>query len=333
VIASTVQRARAGDERAFEQLLAPHLGELHVHCYRMLGSVADAEDLLQETVTAAWQGFGGFAGRSSLRTWLYRIATNRCLNAIRDGKRRPPTEPLAPFTPPTPSRRGDVTWLQPYPTAWLTNDRAPDPAARYVARESIELAFIAALQRLPPRQTAALVLCDVLGFAAVEVAAMLDVSPAAVKGLLQRARSAVESDPAFGQTSTGSVDTDERAVAQRFADAYAADDIDRLLELLTDDAWLAMPPAPHEYRGRDQIGAFLRASATWRAGRRFDLEPTSANARPAFTYSLTPPGGGVQRPEGLLALTIAGDRVARAVRFMDAGLPALFEHASPIRSE
>ena len=161
---SVPERARRGDERAFEELTTPHLSELRLHCYRMLGSSDDADDLLQETLAAAWRGLPDFAGRSSPRSWLYRIATNHCLNAIRQSKRRPVVVPAPPFHPPEPSRRGDVTWLQPYPDAWLEQlpDTAPPPADRLELRESVELAFIAALQRLPPRQAAALILCDVL---------------------------------------------------------------------------------------------------------------------------------------------------------------------------
>ena len=181
-------------QATFEDLVAEHRRELLVHCYRLLGSVTDAEDVLQEALLAAWRGLDGFEGRASLRSWLYRIATNRCLNALRDRGRRIPPEPAPPFRPPEPSRRGQVTWLQPYPDALL--DRVPDsgrgPEARYTAREAIELAFIAALQRLTPRQAAVLVLCDVLGYPLGEVAPMLDTTPTAVKGLLQRARAAVE---------------------------------------------------------------------------------------------------------------------------------------------
>ena len=150
---SALDRARAGNEEAFRDLIAPHVRELHLHCYRMLGSLADAHDLLQETLAAAWLGLGSFAGRSSLRTWLYRIATNRCLNAARETRRRAPPQPVPPFAPPEPSRQGEVTWLQPYPDAWLLEqapDRAPGPETRSQARETVELAFIAALQRLPP---------------------------------------------------------------------------------------------------------------------------------------------------------------------------------------
>lgn len=186
---STLDAARAGDEGEFRELTEPHLHELHVHCYRMLGSIDDADDLVQETLIAAWRGLDRFEGRSSLRAWLYRIATNRCLNAIRDGKRRPPSAPMPPFDPPAPTHEVDVPWLQPYPHDRL--EEGADPASRYQARETIELAFVAALQRLPPRQAAALLLCDVMGFALAEVAGMLDASPTAIKGLMQRARVAM----------------------------------------------------------------------------------------------------------------------------------------------
>jgi RNA polymerase sigma factor (sigma-70 family) len=188
-----MERARAGDERAFAELTDPYRRELQVHCYRIMGSLTDAEDMLQETMLAAWRGLAGFQERSSLRSWLYRIATNKCLNALRSASRQIPAEPIPPFQPPEPSRRGEITWLQPYPDALLEGiaDTAPGPDARYQATESIELAFIAGLQRMPPRQAATLVLRDVLGFAADEVADMLGISPTAVKGTLQRARAAL----------------------------------------------------------------------------------------------------------------------------------------------
>ena len=192
-----MQRARAGDERAFQELTDPYRRELQVHCYRMLGSLTDAEDMLQETLLAAWRGLTGFQQRSSLRSWLYRIATNQCLNALRAAGRRIPAEPVPPFQPPEPTRRGEITWLQPYPDALLEGiaDTAPGPDARYSASEAVELAFVAGLQRMPPRQAAALVLCDVLGFATHEVADMLSTSQTAVKGTLQRARAAAGPAP------------------------------------------------------------------------------------------------------------------------------------------
>jgi RNA polymerase sigma-70 factor (TIGR02960 family) len=325
---SSLEAARAGDEQAFRELTAPHLRELHVHCYRMLGSLVDADDLLQETLTAAWQGLDAFAGRSSLRTWLYRIATNRCLNAIRDAKRRRPAEPTAPFDPPEPSRRGEVTWLGPYPDHWLseTADTAPDPEARYQARETIELAFIAALQQLPPRQTAALLLCDVLGFATAEVATMLDTSPTAVKGALQRARATLDhhraSAPRQATPDAGPPETGE--LARRFAEAFSRDDIDAVIALLTDDAWLAMPPAPHEYHGAEAVAGFLRASAAWRGQRRLRLLPTTANTQPAFGCYLSDPDRERASPTGILVLTVCGYRIRTITRFIDSELPRRF---------
>jgi RNA polymerase sigma-70 factor (ECF subfamily) len=299
----------APTDESFRQLTAPYVGELHLHCYRMLGSLTDADDVLQEVLVAAWRGLDGFEGRASLRTWLHRIATNRCLNELRSRSRRP-AEPVPPFDPPEPTRRGDVPWLQPYPDADL------EPAARYQARETIELAFVAALQRLPPRQVAVLLLCDVLGFAAGEVAPMLDATPAAVKGLLRRARAGVDR-PAGNQVSAG------EELARRFADAYARDDVDAVVALLTDAAWLAMPPAPHEYQGPGAIAAFLESSRRGRAGRRFVLVPTSANGHRAFGVYL-PDADGAPSPVGIVALAASAGRISRITRFLDARLPARF---------
>jgi RNA polymerase sigma factor (sigma-70 family) len=247
--------------------------ELQLHCYRMLGSVTDAEDVLQETLVAAWRS--GIADRA----WLYKIATNRCLNAIRDAKRRPPLAPAPPFDAPEPTALNDITWLEP--------NRS----------ETIRLAFIAALQRLPPRQTAAIVLCDVLDFSTAEAAGMLDATPTAVKGLLQRARSALGEpcEPA----------TDEPELATRFADAFAADDIDTLLTLLTDDAWLAMPPAPHVYIGKPAIAAFLRASAAFRTWR-YEPTPTVLNGQPAFDLGA----------DGLVVLDTRAGGITAITRFL-----------------
>src|SRR4051812_21355349 len=242
--AGTLTAARTGDDAAFGALVAPHLRELHVHCYRMLGSLDAADDALQEVLVAAWQGLDGFAGRASLRTWLYTIATRRCLNALRAGRRRP-REVALPFDAPPADGVADVAWLQPYPDAWLPDARAADPAGRYDARESVELAFVAALQVLPPRQVAAVVLVDVLGYAPAEVAAMLDVAPTVVKGLLQRGRASLERGRAGAAQADAEVD---RAVAARFAAALTSGDADSVVALLTDDGWLAMPPLPHVYR-------------------------------------------------------------------------------------
>ncbi|MHB2024097.1 MAG: RNA polymerase subunit sigma-70 [Mycobacteriales bacterium] len=325
--AGVLELAQAGDEEAFAELVAPYRRELHLHCYRMLGSVTDADDLLQETMLAAWRGLGSFAGRSSLRAWLYRIATNRCLNAIRDTKRRPPAVPVPPFEPPEPSRRADVTWLQPYPDAWLDAlaDPAPGPAARYQAAETVRLAFLAALQRLPPRQTAAVVLCDVLDFSLAEVAAMLETTPSAVKGLVQRARASLDHQRQPGaELAPQAGSALEADLAKRFADAFAADEVDAVVALLTDEAWLAMPPAPHQYHGAEAIAGFLRASAAGRAGRRLSLVPTRANTQPAFACYLGRPADPGAEPSGLVVLTLKGDRIAAITRFLDPELPSIF---------
>ncbi|WP_237771447.1 RNA polymerase subunit sigma-70 [Kribbella sp. ALI-6-A] len=365
---SVLELARGGDERAFQELTAPYFRELHLHCYRMLGSVTDADDLMQEILLAAWSGLAGFAGRSSVRTWLYRIATNRCLNAIRAGKRRPPTEPMPPFEPPEPTRRGEVTWLQPYPDAWL--DQLPEDRA--VRRETVELAFVTALQRVPPRQAAVLVLVDVLGFTIAEVAELMDTGPTAVKGALQRARAAMrrEADavkkrraagcPAMdegavdtrravgdeGRRFDGRVSDDSRAaadcssevtaeigagsgsadaatagewmVARRFAEAFVADDIEAVTRLLTDDAWLAMPPAPHEYHGPAAIAEFLRASAAGRRGKRLRLDPSGCNLQPGFVCYFV--DDTTVWYAGRFVLAVRGERISRITRFLEPAL-------------
>ena len=326
--AAVLARAQAGDEQAFRALIEPYRRELHLHCYRILGSLTDAEDALQETLLAAWRGLDAFAGRASLRAWLYRIATNRCLNAIRDAGRRPPPEPVPPFVPPEPTRRGEATWLQPYPDTLLAQlpDGSPGPEARYQSRESVELAFVAGLQRLPPRQAAALVLRDVLGYRTAEVAEMLDTSEFAVKGALQRARAALaeQRTAATGDPAPPPASARERAVTRRFVDAFTADDIDGIVALLADDAWLAMPPAPHEYHGPAAIAAFLRASAGWRPGRLPRLVQTRANTQPAFGCYLRYEPGAVAPSAGLIVLTLAGDRIRGITRFLDNDLLGRF---------
>jgi RNA polymerase sigma-70 factor (ECF subfamily) len=279
-------------------------------------------------MVAAWRGLGTFAGRSSLRAWLYRIATNRCLNAIRSAKRRPPAVPVPPFEPPEPSRRGEVTWLQPYPDAWLDPD--PQPSARYQNRETVRLAFVAALQRLPPRQTAAVVLCDVLDFSLAEAASMLETTPIALKGLVQRARASLLTQRGSGANRDPEPGSPAEAdLARRFADAYSADDVDAVVALLTDDAWLTMPPAPHEYHGTGAITGFLRASAAGRAGRRFTLTPTRMNGQPSFACRLGSPETPAAQPAGLIVLTLGGNRVAGITRFLDPSLSATISTDGP----
>jgi len=295
-----------GDEDAFHRLVEPHVRELHVHCYRMLGSVDDADELLQETLLAAWQGLPDFEGRSSLRTWLYRIATNRCLNAIRDGKRRPPAVPVPPFEPPPPTDHHPATWVQPYVTT-------EDPADIQERREHVELAFITALQTTPPRQTAALVLVDVLGFSMAEAADLLvDVGPTAVKGLLQRARSAVGERTRVAPRPDADA---ERVMAERFARAYSGNDVDGVLALLTDQAWLAMPPAPHLYRGVDAIGTFLEASIAWRRDTHtVSFTAVRANAAPAYSVEMSGPEGRFRA--GIVVLDLTGQGIAGITHYL-----------------
>src|SRR4029453_9491473 len=242
-----VARARAGDGEAFRELVAPHQRELQVHCYRMLGSISDAEDALQDTLLAAWQGIASFEGRSSLRTWLYRIATNRCLNARRAAARRPAKEWDVPrVDPPEPTRLGEVVWLEPIPDALLDGmiDQPRDPAARYEQRESISLAFVTALQLLPPRQVAVLVLRDVLGYPASEVAAMLDTSVDSATSALKRARPPGQARIPRNEPPPPAASPAEAALAARFADAYESADLGALIGLLTDDVVISMPPMP-----------------------------------------------------------------------------------------
>ncbi len=309
-----LDQARAGDEQAFRALVDPYRRELELHCYRLLGSLTDAEDMVQETLLAAWRGLAGFEERSSVRTWLYRIATNRCLNAQRDARRRRPPEPTPPFRPPEPTRRGEFRWLQPYPDSRLdVADPEPGPEARYQAAEAVELAFVAGLQRLPPRQAATLVLRDVLGFRLAEVAELLDSTPTVVKGSLQRARATL--DRHRGRLDRRPPAPAELDLARRFAEAYLAGDVHGVVDLLTDDAWLSMPPAPHEYRGRDAIAAFLGASIAYRGERRVHLVGVRANTQPAFGAYLDDPAHPVATPAGLIVLTLAGDRISAITRF------------------
>ncbi|HWC86290.1 MAG TPA: sigma-70 family RNA polymerase sigma factor [Solirubrobacteraceae bacterium] len=322
-------RAARGDEEAFRELTKAHRRELQLHCYRMLGSMPDAEDALQETLLGAWRGLEGFEGRSSLRSWLYRIATNRCLNLLRSAERRPPTPIDPPFTAPEPTRVAEPTWLEPYPDAMLADviDASPGPDARYETRETIELAFIAALQQLPPRQRAALVLRDVLGFRTSEVASMLESSEEAVKGALKRARATLEQDPVSRERARppAADSARERELVRRFVEAFESDDIDALVALLTEDAWVTMPPSPLEYQGHVAITAFLRQVAAWHRGKpRRLLVPTRANSQPAFACYRPDDHSPVAHATGLIVLTLEGDHIAAYTHFVNVGLLSSF---------
>ncbi|MGH3151632.1 MAG: sigma-70 family RNA polymerase sigma factor [Streptosporangiaceae bacterium] len=313
--------ARAGDDRAFSELADPYLGELRVHCYRILGSVQDAEDVLQETLLAAWKGLDQYEGRASLRTWLYRIATNQCLNALRASSRRPRPEPAGPAWAPEPTRRGEVLWLEPYPDVLLEGlaDAGAGPEARYEAKESIALAFVTAAQQLPPRQRAVLMLRDVLGFRAGEVAGMLDTSEASVNSALQRARATMAGRMPGPDRERAPLPRSarERDLAGRFATAFADGDVDRMVAMLTQDAWFTMPPAALEYQGTAAIGSFLRRSVAGRAGR-YRLVPARANGQVAFGC-YTQDGDGF-RAHGTMVLTLEGDKIAALTRFVENGV-------------
>jgi RNA polymerase sigma-70 factor (ECF subfamily) len=297
--------ARAGDTGAFERLVGPYRGELVAHCYRMLGSLHDAEDAVQESLVRAWRGVGGLDGRGFVRAWLYKIATNRCLTAIeRRGRRELPTDVL-PGTPET-----EIRWLEPYPS----------PEARYLARESVELAFVAALQRLSASQRAALILREVLGFSAAEVADLLDTSTAAVNSALQRARKVIDSSGDSQQTVLRALGPDGiDAIVTRWANAWHAGDVDAIVAMLAQDARYSMPPLPQWYRGVDDIREFLVGGpllSRWR------FRPTTANGQLAFGTYLWDDDAAAYVPGGLDVLTIRDGRVAEVVAFLTADLTA-----------
>ena len=321
--AQTLARARAGDEDAFRELTDPYRRELQLHVYRIVGSAQDAEDLLQETLLAAWHGLERFQERASVRAWLYQIATNRSLDALRASRRRPAD--LQPMTGvPEPTHRAEPIWLEPYPGVLL--DGIPDgPEARYETKEAIALAFVVGLQHLPPQQRAVLVLRDVLGFRAAEVAEMLDTTTPSVNSLLRRARAAFDARlPAAGRERAPLPSSKlERDVVGRLADAFEAGDIDGVVALLTDDAWLTMPPEPLEYQGQAAIGAFLDNRAV-RRGTPLRLVPTRANGQPAFACYLPDPRTEVAQPYGVVVFRLEGDQISAITWFADSSVFPLF---------
>jgi RNA polymerase sigma-70 factor (TIGR02960 family) len=320
-----MSRARAGDAVAFQKLTEPHRRELHVHCYRMLGCLQDAEDTLQETLLAAWQGLKGFEGRASLRTWLYRIATNRCLNARRSASRRPAKAWDIPgVEPPEPTRLGEVPWLDPFPDS-LLDERATDaplsPEVRYLQTESISLAFVAALQVLPRRQLAVLILSDILDFEASEVARMIGSTVDSANSALKRARSNLQQrmqtsadrprPPAVGSSA-------EEAIVAKFVQAYEGADLDALMALFTDDVFMSMPPIPLEYEGRDPVARFC--AMLFRAVPRSSLVPTRANGQPAFG-AYVHSASGVSQGVGVIAVSLSGERICALTFFEQSALP------------
>ncbi len=315
--ADLLTRAQAGDGEAFRRLTEPHRRELQVHCYRMLGSYQDAEDVLQDTMLSAWQGLRTFEGRASIRTWLYRIATNRCLNALRSTHRQPAKEwDIAEMNVPEPSRLGEIVWLEPYPD--ILREGAVNiagPEARYEQTEAISLAFVTALQLLPARQRAVLILREVLGYRANEVADMLDSTVESVTSALKRARAGLQQRlPDREQELPPAPDSPaERELVARFVRAFESGDVEALVELLTADVNLSMPPIPLEYQGRDVVARFY--SAMFDSGRRYRLVPTRSNGQPAFATYLRTSAGGICHGAGLMVLTLAGDHISAMTRF------------------
>jgi RNA polymerase sigma-70 factor (TIGR02960 family) len=300
--------ARDGDREAFRALVDPHRRELQAHCYRMLGSPQDAEDAVQETLLKAWMALAGFEGRSSVRTWLYRIATNQCLNQLRSVQRRQPADDTAPPAPPT--GEDVVRWLQPYPDELLADipDEAPGPESRYESREAISLAFVRALQLLAPAQRAALLMRDVLGYPAAEAAELLDVTVDSLNGSLKRARAALAdaTTPAAGEPDPELLD--------RFVAAFVAGEADDLVALMTDDIWVRMPPLPFEYHGRVAAGAFFASVAPHR--RTIErMVPVGANRQPAWGEYVRDPVAGGLHLVGLLMIRTRGGKVEEITHF------------------
>jgi RNA polymerase sigma-70 factor (TIGR02960 family) len=319
VTADLLTRARAGDEEAFSQLVEPYRHPLQLHCYRILGSAHDAEDALQETLLSAWQGLGGFEERASVRTWLYRVATNCCLKVQRSRRRSQRMGRPAPLPDlPEPTRLGQVLWLEPYPDLLFDQltDTDPGPEARFEAREAVSLAFVTALQLLSPRQRAVLILRDVLGFHAWEVAQILDSTEESVTSALKRARAALQRRlprSGEGEQPLAPGSAAERELVERFTQAFEAQDVHSIVGLLTEDVWLTMPPIPLEWQGRGLAGQFLTGTVIRLARPR--LVATRANGQPAFGIYVRDPQAPILHAAGLLVLTLAGDRICAMTRF------------------
>ena len=320
-----LRRAQAGDSRAFDELAEAYRAELRAHCYRILGSVHDAEDALQDAMLRAWKGLPGFGGRGTVRAWLYAIATNTALDISKHRSRRElPMEfgPSAGLGAALEPHATELPWLEPYPDQWLTPEAlgqaATAPEARYEQRESVELAFIVALQRLPPMQRAVLLLREVVGFSTVEISAQLGTSPQSVNSALQRARASVrDRKPEPSQQATLARLGEQRiaAIARQYADAIESGDVDTLISMLTQDASWSMPPTPTWFRGRAAVRDFLvryPLRETWRH------RVTSANGQPAVAGYLFDPDRRVFVPWVIDVLTFEGESISAVTAFFTA---------------
>lgn len=322
--------AQTGDERAFDALISPHYRELHVHCYRMLGSIDEADDALQETMLRAWKQIGSFEPRAPFRAWLYRIATNVCLTALEKRTRLKEVSLSG-----SPVEEGNAMNIDPYPDPWLDELTQPEmqPEALAVANEGVELAFVAAVQCLPPRQRATLLLRDVIGYSAAEVAGMLETTTAGINSALQRARTTLEFERAFGRIARQHASADgaaEDRLVRRLVDAWHAADVPAIVSLLTEDALLTMPPKPLRVVGHAAIAAFLSTVPDGGKLGNFRLVPVRANRQPALAIYHRA-GDGTYHAYGVLVVSIAGDAISSLTRFEGRdllsrfGLPATLE--------
>ncbi len=316
-----IEQARTGDSDAFRALTEPHRRELEVHCYRMLGSLQDAEDMVQNTLLAAWRGLEGFEERASIRTWLYRIATNQCLSVLRSGRRKREAVEvgIAENDLPEPTHYGDIVWLEPIPDHLLdfADTSALGPEAAYEEQEAISLAFVTALQLLPARQRAVLILRDVLGYRTAEVSEMLGATVASVNSALKRARETVgrrgrDAEPPEPNSSS------EQALVADFVRAYQTGDVEALVRLLTADVRVSMPPIPLEYHGLDAVARFY--TKVFRE-RRYTLVATRANGQPAFGAYLSTGVDPISHAAGLLVLDLTGQRICGLTRFDNDVMP------------
>jgi len=329
--------ARRGDSQKFDEVTEPYRRELQVHCYRILGSLHEAEDMVQETLLKAWKRLDSYEGRASFRSWLYKIATNSCLDLLDQKKSRrllpfenhPPSDPTAPISPPA----LEIPWLEPFPDEWLGDTSALNPEARYSNSESISLAFLTALQTLPPRQRAVLILRDVLDFSANETSEVLELTASSVNSALHRARTTLSQRYPQGERENlamSSTDEKTQRLLERFVQAWEAADVNGLVALLKADATLAMPPSPSWFQGSSAIGIFVAATVfgdnemfPGNALHRWRLLPTNANGAPAFAMYQRDEQDDY-KPFGLIALTLDGEKLSQIISFIDPTLPPLF---------